>query len=72
MERKINVSIIVPCYNEAENLEKLNCAIKDAMKGYGYKIIYVNDGSIDQSSQVLKEMYLKDKDHIARCQGSCQ
>lgn len=64
MERKSNVSIIVPCYNEVENLEKLNCAIKDAMHGYGYKIIYVNDGSTDQSYDVLKEMYMKDKDHI--------
>ena len=64
MGRKVNVSIIVPCYNEAENLEKLNCAIKDAMKGYGYQIIFVNDGSSDQSYDVLKEMYLKDKDHI--------
>ena len=43
------LSIIIPVYNEEENLKDLNNQIYSALNefGYDFEIIYVNDGSID-------------------------
>ncbi len=52
------LSIIIPVYNEEENLENLNTQIFKLLEGAGlkYEIIYVNDGSTDRSIHVLKEI----------------
>ncbi len=52
------LSIIIPVYNEEENLENLNSQISKVLDGAGlkYEIIYVNDGSTDSSIDVLKNI----------------
>lgn len=57
-----NISIVVPLYNEAESLPELYAWIVRVMKAnnYTYEIIFVNDGSTDESWQVIEE--LSDKD----------
>ncbi|MBP5317996.1 MAG: glycosyltransferase, partial [Paludibacteraceae bacterium] len=50
----MNLSVVIPLYNEAESLPELHAWIKrvaDA-EGYSYEIIFVNDGSTDDSWQV--------------------
>lgn len=56
------ISIVVPVYNEEENLLFLHQAIIDVMKSIGkeYEIIYVDDGSSDKSLSFLKEVANKD------------
>lgn len=52
----MDISIIVPLYNEAESLPKLYEWIVRVMKehGYRYEILFVNDGSTDESWQVIE------------------
>lgn len=51
-------SIVVPVFNEEENLKILNEEIKDVLKkiNESYEIIYVDDGSKDKSVEVLREL----------------
>jgi glycosyltransferase involved in cell wall biosynthesis len=59
----VNISIVVPVYNEVENLPLLDDAIKEAMKGHTYEVIYVNDGSDDGSTEALEELVKTDPKH---------
>ena len=59
------IDIIVPCYNESENIIPLYEAIKgvfsEKLAEYSYSLIYVNDGSTDNSLQVLKKLSSEDE-----------
>lgn len=50
------LSIVVPLYNEEENVELLTAKIHESLKGYQYQIIYVDDFSNDNTRKVVKEM----------------
>ncbi|MDP2930241.1 MAG: glycosyltransferase family 2 protein [bacterium] len=64
MEKQIKLSIIIPAYNEEKRLPKTLEAIDFYMRqqSYSYEIIVVNDGSKDQTSQVVGERV----SHIAK------
>ena len=52
--------IVLPCYNEAENLENLLKSIDESLnKRIKYKIIAVNDGSTDNTEEVLERLSVK-------------
>ena len=59
------IDIIVPCYNESENIIPLYEAIKgvfsEKLSEYSYSLIYVNDGSSDNSLQILKKLSSEDE-----------
>jgi dolichol-phosphate mannosyltransferase len=52
------VSLVIPVYNEEENLPVLHGEIRQAMDGAGvpYEVIYVDDGSTDASPEVLRRL----------------
>ncbi|WP_333878920.1 glycosyltransferase family 2 protein [Methylobacter sp.] len=53
----MKVSIVVPVYNEADNISALIAEIVEAMSGAeAYEIIYVDDGSKDNTAAVLKQI----------------
>jgi dolichol-phosphate mannosyltransferase len=53
----MKISIVVPVHNEAENISSLIEEIVDAMsQAEDYEIIYVDDGSNDDTALVLKQM----------------
>jgi dolichol-phosphate mannosyltransferase len=53
----MKISIVVPVHNEAENISSLIEEIVDAMsQAEEYEIIYVDDGSNDETASVLKQM----------------
>ncbi|RYZ21976.1 MAG: glycosyltransferase [Chitinophagaceae bacterium] len=56
------IDIIIPVYNEAENIAALVQAVHEAMAGqpYNYKFILVDDGSSDGTLQVLKGLSVAD------------
>ena len=55
-----DVSLVVPVFDEEENLKPLHRAITDAMAGRLYEVLYVNDGSNDHSSAILDEIAAED------------
>lgn len=60
------VSIVVPAYNEAENLPYLCREIAEAMRNVtnSYEIIIVNDGSSDNTEKVVEDLFKEDSRHI--------
>ena len=57
----LDISIILPIYNEALGIPELLTQIEDAINNFNYEIIAVNDGSSDDSYEVLKDFAIKDK-----------
>lgn len=57
------LSIVVPVYNEEENIANFYKAVTDVMSGltYDYEIIFVDDGSSDSSSMILRGIAYNDK-----------
>ena len=49
------ISLVVPLYNEAQNVIPLVKAINRALKDYTFELILVNDGSTDDTQQQLKQ-----------------
>jgi glycosyltransferase involved in cell wall biosynthesis len=58
----IDISIVVPVYNERENLEPLTAEIYTALEGLGrsYEVIFVDDGSQDGSFDILAALHEQD------------
>lgn len=54
----MDISVIVPLYNEEESLPELAQWIERVMNanGFSYEIIFVNDGSTDRSQQVIHKL----------------
>lgn len=59
----MNISVIVPLYNEEESLPELHAWIKRVMtaNNFTYEIIFVNDGSTDRSWDVIEELSQKNE-----------
>ena len=57
----MDISVIIPLYNEEESLPELYNWIARVMKdnGYSYEVIFVNDGSTDNSWKVIEELSRK-------------
>ena len=48
------LSIVVPLYNEEENVVLLTDKIHESLVGYNYQIIYIDDFSTDGSYQLVE------------------
>ena len=57
----MKLSLVVPCYNEAENVAAFQDAAIQAFdgKGFDYEIVFVNDGSKDATMFQLTKIFLK-------------
>lgn len=53
------LSIVVPCYNEQDNVKPFFKTTTEALKGFtdDYEIIFVNDGSSDNTYKELTDIY---------------
>src|SRR3989339_2207291 len=56
----MKISAVIPVLNEAENISELFCSIKNVFdfQKYDYEIIFVDDGSTDESYEILKKISL--------------
>jgi glycosyltransferase involved in cell wall biosynthesis len=50
------LSIVVPLYNEEDNVVLLTEKIHESLSGYNYEIVYINDFSTDETARVIKKM----------------
>ncbi len=57
----MQISVVIPLYNEAESLPELEAWIRRVMQqnGFSYEIIFVNDGSTDNSQEVIRQLAAK-------------
>ena len=60
----MKLSLVVPCYNEAENVANFQEAVISAFDGcgYDYEIVFIDDGSKDATLHNLKKLY-----HTQKC-----
>ncbi len=56
-----NISIVVPCYNERNNILTTYKALNDVMKSIGLKfeILFVDNGGTDGQLEIMKQLYEK-------------
>lgn len=61
----MDISVVVPLYNEEESLPELSAWIERVMvaNNFTYEIIMVDDGSNDKSWKVIEQLSAKD-DHV--------
>ena len=54
----MDISVVVPLYNEEESLPELFAWIERVMKthNFSYEVIFVNDGSTDRSWQIIEQL----------------
>lgn len=64
-EKKENpqISIVVPFYNEEDNIEELYGQLTRVLKGLGesYELVFIDDGSTDRSPDILQKVFESDK-----------
>lgn len=55
----MKLSLIVPCYNEAENVVLFQDAVIQAFSncGYDYEIVFIDDGSCDDTMTQLRKIF---------------
>ena len=63
VEERLDLSIVIPIYNEASSLEALHARLSVTLQeiGKSYEVIYVDDGSRDGSTQLLRQLYGSDE-----------
>jgi glycosyltransferase involved in cell wall biosynthesis len=59
---RIEISVFLPVYNEQDNVDRLNLSLAEALEklGRSYEVIYIDDGSTDQSLARLREIATRD------------
>lgn len=59
----MDISVIIPLYNEEESLPELHAWIRRVMQanGFTYEIIFINDGSTDNSWSIIEKLRSKDE-----------
>ena len=58
------ISIVVPCYNEEESIEIFYNEIEKVfktIKGAGFELIFIDDGSNDKSKSIMQDLSKKDE-----------
>ncbi|HIZ33733.1 MAG TPA: glycosyltransferase family 2 protein [Candidatus Bacteroides merdigallinarum] len=62
----MDISVVVPLYNEEESLPELNAWIERVMvqHGFSYEVIFVSDGSTDRSWPIIEELHRKNPEVV--------
>ena len=59
----MDLSLVIPCYNEEENIEAFFSETEKTFNNSGINIeyVFVNDGSTDKTKEILDKLFLKEK-----------
>jgi len=56
----MKISVIIPAYNEEDNILELNKNITNTLKELDYELIYIDDGSTDKTLDKIKDISNKE------------
>lgn len=60
----MKLSVIVPLYNEEDVIEKFYKEVSKTLENKKYELLFINDGSKDNSLNILKQIYENDKECV--------
>ena len=62
----MDISVVIPLYNEEESIAELYAWIERVMKAnnFSYEVIFVNDGSTDRSWDIIGELHQAQPDTV--------
>lgn len=65
-EREVRLSVIIPLFNEEENIEPLYLRLKEVLEGLeiDYEMVIIDDGSTDTGFAILKRLH--EADHLLK------
>lgn len=55
-DTKYDLSIIIPLYNSSKYVKRLVQMLKEQKTEYGYEVIFINDGSTDETGKLIGEL----------------
>ena len=65
MEKRKTISVMIPCYNEAENARAIYEAVIGEMEshcpGYAYEILFIDNKSVDGTRDIIEEICAQDR-----------
>lgn len=63
-EQKKTISVMIPCYNEEENVRAICEAVREQLKtncaAYDYEILFIDNKSQDRTREILRELCAED------------
>jgi len=62
----MTISVVIPLYNEEENVQELHCRLKIVLDTLGteYEVLFIDDGSTDNTLKFLQEIQAGDSNVI--------
>ncbi len=60
MDCKLELSVVMPVFNEADTLPELYAQLTKALQGFRYELLFVDDGSVDESYEILANLHASD------------
>lgn len=62
----MRISLVVPVFNEAETIQIFYHAVRqfEPLQHYDVEIVFINDGSLDKSGEIVKSLALTDKNIV--------
>ncbi len=62
----MDISVVIPLYNEEESIPELYAWIKRVMleHGFSYEVLFINDGSTDRSWQIITELHEQEPETV--------
>jgi len=62
----MTVSVVIPLYNEEENVRELHARLKEVLDtiGMDYEVLFIDDGSTDSTLAFLQELQARDRNIV--------